>query len=123
MKDFKIISYPIKVWLSTLIVPSLKLISSMTENVKQRNWLRVFSPAVLGIGFSVVGVIISYSGIKSSGGWSFLGVLMLAPVIAILIGLDFIVKDIFRNSTLLVWVTELFVLGFIYFFWIRKFTG
>ncbi len=95
----------------------------MTENVTKKDWFRIFSPAVLGIAFSVIGVVISYSGLERSGGWSFLGVIMLVPVIGILIGFDFIIKLIFKDKTLQIWIVELFILGLIYLFWISKFTG
>ncbi|MEO6722940.1 MAG: hypothetical protein ABIN67_21415 [Ferruginibacter sp.] len=67
----------------------------MAENETKKDWFRIFSPAVLGIAFSIIGVIISYAGLESSGGWSFLGVIMLVPVIGILLGFDLIIKPYF----------------------------
>ena len=95
----------------------------MTQKAIKKDWFRFFSPAVLGIAFSVIGVTISYSELETSGGWSYLGVIILAPVIGILLGLDFIIKLIFKEKTLQIWIVELLILGLIYFFWISKFTG
>jgi hypothetical protein len=93
----------------------------MKEISVKKNWLRILSPAVLGIVFCFIGIIISYAGLEKSGGWSFLGVIMLAPVFGILLALDFIVKLICKDKTLLIWLVELLILGLIYALWISKF--
>jgi hypothetical protein len=93
----------------------------MKESVPVSDWFRIISPAVLGIVSSVLGIIISYAGLEASGGWSFLGVIMLAPVIAILFALDFIVKLIFRDRTLIIWLVEILAMCLIYVFWIANF--
>jgi|GEM_PF-1504543 len=93
----------------------------MKENVAKRDWFRIFSPAVLGIVFSIIAIIISYVDFESSGGWSFLGVIMLAPVFGILLILDLIIKLILKEKTLIIWLVELLTLGLIYIFWISKF--
>jgi len=95
----------------------------MKENVAKRDWFRIFSPAVLGIVFSIIAIIISYVDFESSGGWSFLGVIMLAPVFGILLILDLIIKLILKEKTLIIWLVELLTLGLIYIFWISKFAG
>jgi hypothetical protein len=95
----------------------------MTEDIAKRNWFRILSPAILGIAFSIIGIIGSFAGLKTSGGWSFLGVIMLVPVFGILLALDFITKLIFKDKTLIIWLVELLTLGAIYFLWISKFVG
>ena len=95
----------------------------MNESVKKRDWFRIFSPAILGVVFSIIAIIISYAGMESSGGWSYLGVIMFAPVFAILLTLDFIIKLILKDKTLIIWLVELLALGLIYFIWISKFVG
>jgi energy-coupling factor transporter transmembrane protein EcfT len=92
----------------------------MEEKVTKKDWFRFFSPAILGIAFSIIGIIISYADMENSGGWSFLGVIILAPVVAILLTLDFIAKAVFRDKTLFIWLVELLILGLIYTFWISK---
>ena len=71
----------------------------MKENVVKRNWLRILSPAVLGMVICVIGIIISFVGLETSGGWSFLGVIILAPVFGILLAIDFIAKLIIKDKT------------------------
>jgi hypothetical protein len=93
----------------------------MNENVKKIDWFRIFSPAVLGIIFSIIGIIVSYLDMKSSGGWSFLGVLIFTPVFAILLAIDFIIKLLIKDKTLIIWLLELLALALIYFIWISKF--
>ena len=95
----------------------------MKENVAKRDWFWIFSPAVLGIVFSIIAIIISYVDLESSGGWSFLGVIMLAPVFGILLILDLVIKLILKDKTLIIWLIELLTLGLIYMLWISKFAG
>ena len=61
--------------------------------------------------------------LESSGGWSFLGVIMLAPVFGILLILDLVIKLILKDKTLIIWLIELLTLGLIYMLWISKFAG
>jgi len=93
----------------------------MKEDIVKRNWLGIFSPVILGIVVCVMGIVISYAGLETSGGWSFLGVIMLAPVFGILLALDFIIKLILKGKTLMIWLVELLTLGLIYFIWISNF--
>ena len=95
----------------------------MKKNVAKRDWFRIFSPAVLGMVFSIIAIIISYVDLESSGGWSFLGVIMLAPVFGILLILDLVIKLILKDKTLIIWLIELLTLGLIYMLWISKFAG
>jgi hypothetical protein len=93
----------------------------MKENVVKRNWLRILSPAVLGMVICVIGIIISFVGLETSGGWSFLGVIILAPVFGILLAIDFIAKLIIKDKTFFIWIVELLVLLLVYVFWISTF--
>ena len=95
----------------------------MKENISKRNWFRIFSPAILGMLISIIGIIISFAGLETSGGWSYLGAIMLVPVFGILFVLDFIIKLIFKDKTLIIWLVELLILGLIYLLWISKFAG
>ncbi len=95
----------------------------MNESDKKRDWFRTFSPAVLGVMVSIIAIIISYAGMKGSGGWSYLGVIMFAPVLATLLTVDVIIKLIIKEKTLIIWLVELLALGLIYFIWISKLVG
>lgn len=95
----------------------------MKENPIKKDWLRIFSPAVLGIVFCIIAIVISYASLESSENWSFLGVLMLAPVLAVLLIIDFIVKLIFKDKTLFIWLVELLTMAMIYLFWISRFVS
>ena len=86
-----------------------------------RDWFRILSPAVLASALSVIGIFSSYADMKSSQGWSFLGVIMLMPVVIILLTLDFVIKLVIRVNTAMVWLTEIIVIGFIFILWIRRF--
>lgn len=94
----------------------------MNDTAVKKDWLRILSPAVLGMVFCVIGIIISYAGLETSGGWSYLGVIMLMPVLGILLAADLIVKLILKDKTLIIWLVELLILGLVYVFWMSKFT-
>ena len=94
-----------------------KSLIKMDENDKKINWFRIFSPAVLGIIFSFYAIIYSYAKMESSGGWSYLGIIIFAPIFALLLLLDIMLKVTIKNKTKIIWIVELITLGFIYFFW------
>jgi hypothetical protein len=90
----------------------------MAEGQRKRDWLRIFSPAFIGIIISIAGIIISFIELGSSGGWSYIGIIVLAPILGSLIVLDLVVKLMFKRKTLLIWLVEILVLviaGFIWF--------
>jgi hypothetical protein len=93
----------------------------MKDSPIKKDWLRILSPAVLAIICSVLGIIVSYSGLETSAGWSFLGVIMLVPVIGILLPFDLVIKLIFKDRTLIIWIVEILILGLIYLLWISRF--
>jgi len=93
----------------------------MEEKVVKKDWFRFFSPAILGIVVSIIFIIVSYLQFNESGGWSMLGVIMFLPVFGILVMIDFIIKSILKDRTLIIWVVELLAMGLIYFFWVSKF--
>lgn len=86
----------------------------MTEKVSKKDWLKILSPAVLGAVLSVIGIIISFIGRAASGGWSFLIILTLAEVFAILLTLDFLIKRAYKDKILTIWLIELLILGLTY---------
>lgn len=94
----------------------------MEETSNRRNWLRIFSPAVLGILFSIISILFSYADLEASGGWSFIAVIALAPVVIILLFADVIIKLVFYKKTLVIWIVELLVLSLVYLLWISRFS-
>ena len=62
---------------------------------QKRNWIYILTPCVWGIVFSLFVIVMSKFLLKSSGGWSFLGVIIFVPVALGLFGLDVIFKYIF----------------------------
>jgi hypothetical protein len=82
----------------------------MAEERIKRDWLRILSPAFIGVILSLAGVIISYIQLGSSGGWSYIGIVVLAPILGGLIVVDVIVKLIFKRKTLVIWLVEILFL-------------
>ncbi|MFT4017377.1 MAG: hypothetical protein QM668_10475 [Agriterribacter sp.] len=94
----------------------------MEENSAKKDWVRIFSPAILGVIFSIIGIIVSYAELNGSGGWSLLGIIALAPVVIILLAVDVFVKLIFfRYKTAIIWLVEILALGLVYLLWISRF--
>jgi hypothetical protein len=83
----------------------------MVEGQMKRDWLRIFSPAFSGIIISIAGIVISFIELGSSGGWSYIGMIVLAPILGGLIVLDLVVKLIFKTKTLVIWLVEILVLA------------
>jgi hypothetical protein len=88
--------------------------TSMTEPGKT-NWLYILTPCILASAFSIFAIVYSYAGMKSSGGWSFIGVIIYAPILILLIGIDLIVKMLAKRNVAIVWVVELMVVALIAF--------
>lgn len=80
----------------------------MTESGKT-NWLYILTPCILAAAFSIFAIVYSYAGMKGSGGWNFIGVIIYAPILLLLIGIDVIVKLLAKRNVAIVWVVELLV--------------
>lgn len=70
-------------------------------------WPRFITPCVIAIILCFVGIVISMIGFEESGGWSFLGVIILLPAALFLLLIDFLVKLIFKDRLYYIWLTEL----------------
>ncbi len=83
----------------------------------KKNWLYIISPCVIAAAFSVFAIIDSYFDMNSSGGWSFLGVLIFVPLLLLVIGIDLIVKLIFKKQIFYIWLIETLLIVIIIFFY------
>jgi hypothetical protein len=72
----------------------------------KRSWLYHISPCILGIVICLIGIIAGFTSMQSSGGWSYVLVIILAPAILILIGVDWLVKTITKGNILYIWIIE-----------------
>lgn len=57
----------------------------------------------------------------STGGWSFIGVLVFLPVGIGLLVLVLIMKGIVKKKTWLIWIVELVVIVLTYVFWLYQY--
>jgi hypothetical protein len=78
---------------------------SETEKVR-KNWFYIISPCIIAGVLAILGIIDSYLSMKSSEGWSFLGVIIAVPFLAFVIILDLILKSLVKKKVLYVWLIE-----------------
>ena len=82
----------------------------------KRSWLYYISPCMLAIVICVIGIIAGFASMQSSGGWSYILVIIFAPAIFILLGVDWLVKTITKGNILYIWIIEVIVI-IIMIFW------
>ncbi len=92
----------------------------MTEPVPERNWLRILSPCILCAVFSVVAILISMLQLKSSQGWSLLGVIIYLPFLLILLTIDIVLKVVIKVNTLLLWLIEISLIVFVIILFLNR---
>ncbi|WP_148661092.1 hypothetical protein [Flavisolibacter tropicus] len=82
------------------------------------NWLRILSPCVIAIAFCAITIIISILNMEESKGWSFFGIIIFLPASFLLWISDFILKAIFKDKVLYIWLIEilLFSIGLWYLY-------
>lgn len=83
--------------------------------------LYILSPCVLAAVFCVIAIITGYLQMESSGGWSYLAVIIFLPVLISTIVIDVLARLFLRKKLLFFWVTEIVLLIIIYFIFIRKY--
>jgi len=76
----------------------------------KKHWLYYFSPCVIGIVISVIGIIAGLAGMQSSGGWSYILVLIFLPAILILTVADLLTKILTKGRVLHIWIIEAVVI-------------
>jgi len=87
---------------------------------KERNWLHIFSPCIIVIIFLLVGIFVSLLDMKDSGGWSLLGVILLAPLIAVIVVIDIVTKKIAKKRIIQLWIIEICLLTVCIFGFIQR---
>jgi predicted Na+-dependent transporter len=83
--------------------------------------LYLLSPCILATAFCVVAIITGYLQMESSGGWSYLAVIIFLPVLISAIVIDVLARLFLRKKLLLFWITEIVILIIVYFIFIRKY--
>jgi hypothetical protein len=76
----------------------------------KKHWLYYFSPCVIGIVISLIGMIAAFAGMQSSGGWSYILVIIFLPAILILIVADLLIKTLTKGRVLHIWIIEAVVI-------------
>jgi hypothetical protein len=71
-----------------------------------KNLLYILSPCIIAAILSVAGITDSYCSMESSGGWSYLGVIILVPALCIIISIDFVIRVVFKKKILYIWLAE-----------------
>ncbi len=72
----------------------------------KRNWWRIISPCLIASIVVIIGIIDSYADVKSSDGWSILGVIALAPILLTLVVCDIVLKLTIKKTAIL-WLSEI----------------
>ncbi len=82
-----------------------------------KHWLYYISPCILASVICLLGIIAGFAGLHSSGGWSFIAVLMFAPALPVLLIADWLVKTFTKGRVLYIWIIELIliVIGMFFF--------
>lgn len=80
------------------------------------SFLRFLTPCVMGILFCLYALVVAITDSEKARGWSALTFVIVLPALFVLAGLDFLLKRLFGNSLLVVWIVELAVLAG--FFWL-----
>lgn len=75
----------------------------------KKHWLYYISPCILASVICVIGIITGLVGMQSSGGWSFIAVIIFGPALAILLVADFGVKVLTKGNLLYIWIIEVII--------------
>ena len=88
------------------------MVDDKPRNVRANNtWINKITPCIIALIFCIVVIIGSLLNSDKSGGWSMLGVIIFFPAFLILAIVDWLVKFIFKNRLIYIWVTELMIIG------------
>ena len=83
--------------------------------------LYIISPCVIVAGYCLFAIIESYMNMDSSGGWSYLGVIVFKPVLISVLIVGIITKLVFKKRVFLLWLVEIISIGVIYIIFVRPF--
>jgi hypothetical protein len=74
-----------------------------------KNWLYYISPCILASVICVIGIITGLAALQSSGGWSFIAVMIFGPALVILFVADILVKMLTKGNLLYIWIIEIII--------------
>ena len=75
----------------------------------KKHWLYYISPCILASVICIIGIVAGFAGMQSSGGWSFIAVIIFGPALAILLVADFLVKILTKGRLLYIWIIEVII--------------
>lgn len=84
-------------------------------------WFSKITPCVLAAVVSIIAIAWGYFDMESSGGWSFIAVIVFIPIFVAVIVVDFIVKLIFKQKPYHIWGVEIAALIIIYVIQFRQY--
>jgi hypothetical protein len=67
-----------------------------------------------------VGILVSLLDMKASGGWSLLGVILLAPLIGVIVLIDIVTKKIAKKRIIQLWIIEICLLTICIFGFVQR---
>ena len=85
----------------------------------KRSWLFYISPCILASVICVFAIIIGIIEKQSSGGWSYLLVIIFLPGLFILLLADFLIKALTKGNVLYIWIIEVVVVA-VLIFWSKN---
>lgn len=74
-----------------------------------KHWLYYISPCILASVICIIGIVTGLASMQSSGGWSFISVIIFGPALAILLVADFLVKMLTKGNLLYIWIIEVII--------------
>lgn len=74
-----------------------------------KHWLYYISPCILASVICAIGIFEGFAKMESSQGWSFIGVVILIPALAILLVVDFAVKVLTKGNLRYIWIIEVII--------------
>jgi uncharacterized membrane protein YtjA (UPF0391 family) len=77
----------------------------------KKHWLYYFSPCIIGIVISLIAVVAGFAGMDSSGGWSYVLVILFLPALIILVVADVLIKLLTKGKVLYIWILEAVVVA------------
>lgn len=85
----------------------------------KRSWLFYVSPCILAAVICIMAIVFGILGKESSGGWSYLLVIIFLPGLFILLLADFLIKALTKGNVLYIWIIEAVVIA-ILIFWSKN---
>ncbi len=85
------------------------------------NWLFIVSPCLLAALICLYGIIDSYLDMGHSKGWSFIGVIILVPILVIVLVADLLLKYFLKGRTGLLWLIEIVLIAIIFLYQFRMY--